>query len=86
MSMRFNRNAYWAVGIIAASIVTASVADARTIHHRHPGYHTYGNAYDAYGDRSDAFQYHGGNFLYGASRAPYRFYGAGSGDFQLQGR
>jgi hypothetical protein len=86
MQMRFNRNTYCAIGIIAASVVTASVADARTIHHRHAGYHTYGNAYDAYGDRNGAFRSDGGDFFYGANRAPYQSDGEGSGDFQLQGR
>ena len=81
--MRSNRNSYWVVAAVAVSVMTSSMADARSIHHRRADYPYPRTAYDAVGD--GPFQYRG-NFSYGASRTPYRYRGAGTRDFQLEGR
>jgi hypothetical protein len=58
------------------------MADARSIHRR-ADYPYARAAYDAVGD--GPFQYRE-NFSYCASRTPYRYDGAGTRDFQLEGR
>jgi hypothetical protein len=83
--MRFNLNACFVVGITAVSAMTTS-ADARAIHHRHAGYPYYEDSYDAYRDQGGSVPFDGGDFVYGANRAPYGSDGNWSGDFQLQGR
>jgi predicted membrane-bound mannosyltransferase len=86
MQMTVNRSACLAVVAIAA--MTSAVADARPIHHRSAAYPYFPRAtVDRIGD--GPFQYRGnyrGNFFYGADRAPYGYGGAGTEDFQLEGR
>jgi hypothetical protein len=82
--MTANRNACLAAVALAASVMTSAMADARPIHHRSAAYPSFPRAtYDRVGD--GPFQYRG-NFSYGADRAPYSYDGAGTRDFQLEGR
>jgi hypothetical protein len=83
MPMRSDRIACWLVALVAVSLMTSSMADARSIHHRRVDHPYPRAAYDAIGD--GPFQYRG-NFAYGANRVPYRYDGAGTRDFQLEGR
>jgi hypothetical protein len=72
--------------MMAAIVLTASAADARSrypIHPRHAPY-AYGGAYNAYGPRSNAYGARSEEF-YGSS-VPYDPDGPGWNDFQLQGR
>jgi hypothetical protein len=74
---------------VALGFMAASTADARPIHHH--GEYLYPRAtIDRVGDGT--FQYRGG-LAYGVARAPYAYDGysygyggAGTGDFQLEGR
>ena len=81
--MRSNHNACWVFAVVAVSLMTSSMADARSIRHRRVDHPYPRAAYDAVGD--GPFQYRG-NFPYGANRAPYLYDGAGTRDFQLEGR
>ena len=81
--MTLNRSALLAAVALAVSFMTASMADARPIHHRATEYPFPRAAYDRVGDAPSQYR---GNFSYGADRAPYAYDGARSGDFQLKGR
>jgi hypothetical protein len=83
MPMTLNHSAPLAAVALAASFMTASMADARPIHHRAAEYPFLRAAYDRVGD--GPFQYRG-NFSYGAARVRYAYDGAHSRDFRLEGR
>src|ERR1700730_3819244 len=50
MLMRSHRNACWVVVVVAISLMTSSMADARSIHHRRLDHSYPRAAYDAVGD------------------------------------
>jgi len=73
--MRTISKVSYAVGIAAAIVLTVSAADARSRYATDGAY--------AYGGYSAP--YRGGDFVYGANRAPYGWDQDNPRDFQLQG-
>jgi hypothetical protein len=91
MAMRVNSILCCGVAVVTMIGTSATVADARRIHHHSYRAPSYNGAYDAYyGDYDGAYDAYGnaggGNFTYGANRPPYARDGETPLDFQLQGR